>query len=227
VRDLVRFQTEAADALDTSLCYEGTHFDEAAWRRDQQLFLDHMAPMLPEAPIPAEALEQDFSRHRELLARWPGRHFLYRDFQPRNIMLTPDGMRYLDYQAGRLGHPAWDIAALTQSASSELEADEAAELRRLHARLLDEAGEVAEGEMEEAWPAYGLLRSLQSLGAHGRAARREVAGALDRAAVPLRQGLALIETHRELSGLHRLRDLLRALMQQVQAAEGQTEREEG
>jgi aminoglycoside/choline kinase family phosphotransferase len=38
--------------------------------------------------------------------------FLHRDFQSENILLTKNGIRFVDFQGARLGPPAYDVASL-------------------------------------------------------------------------------------------------------------------
>ena len=94
-------------------------------------------------------------------------YFLYRDFQSRNIMLTPQGHYYIDYQSARMGAAQYDPSSLLFEAKTHLPDD-------LRQKLLDHYVEVFTRETHsesstflEFYYPYALIRQLQAMGAYG------------------------------------------------------------
>jgi aminoglycoside/choline kinase family phosphotransferase len=110
-------------------------------------------------------LTQDFQSLADLTAGQPGGFFLHRDFQSRNLLVHEGRLRVLDFQGGRLGPLAYDLASLLNDPYVDLAQglrDDLFEyyLRGLTERRPELAGGFAEGYL---WPA--LQRNLQILGA--------------------------------------------------------------
>lgn len=110
-------------------------------------------------------LEDDFDTLSDILLHADTHYFLYRDFNPRNIMLVGEGTDvhpyYIDYQGGRRGAAQYDVASLLYSAKSDLPEAIRQELLRHYVAL--------HGDpcfMDHFWH-YVLIRILQTLGAYG------------------------------------------------------------
>ena len=167
VRLLNRFQVEGHDRLDYSLCYQGTEFDAPAMRRDLSYFSDRFLEPLSPFPRDRDRLEADFDR---LVRRLDGEErtgFLYRDFQPRNMMIVDDRLFFIDYQSGRRGAPHYDLASLLYSAKADL--DTRFRERLIHV-YLDERETLVPVDRDrflEIFPRFVLIRILQALGAYG------------------------------------------------------------
>jgi NDP-sugar pyrophosphorylase family protein len=106
-------------------------------------------------------LNDAFDRLATLTAEQP-KYLLHRDFQSQNIMVTDNGIRFVDYQGMRLGPPAYDIVALLNDPYVNLDA-------KLRAEMFDyyiaRAGEHIAGDFETYIIAAWLQRSMQILGA--------------------------------------------------------------
>ena len=167
VRWLAKFQMEAADEIDYNLCYQTAEFDNSAWEADQRYFLECFVKALLPGFKRSSGLEREFREHRKLLEKFPRCAFLYRDFQSRNIMVTPTGLRFIDYQAGRKGFPAYDIAALVYDARACLPQGFREELISLHAESVGSEIPGGKDSLLEAFNLFALLRILQALGSYG------------------------------------------------------------
>lgn len=95
--------------------------------------------------------------------------FLYRDFQARNVMLTPEGEpRFIDFQGGRKGPVYYDIASFLWQAASRYP-------QALRTRLIDTylqhakpyMGEVDRDLFNHRLQLFVLFRMMQVLGAYG------------------------------------------------------------
>lgn len=160
-------------SLDERLFIRGPRLDRQALARDVELFLEHyVGPFAPEY-APDDAARRDLERLAERLGAPEHPHFCYRDFQSRNIMWPNGGPVFLDYQSGRRGPVAYDLASLLYSPDSLL--DEPAR-ERLIDRYLDALGargvRLERGALLAEFYPCVALRRLQALGAYGRLARQ-------------------------------------------------------
>jgi len=166
VEILPRFQVEAGRDLDYKGCYPRANFDRQSMAWDLNYFKYYFL-RLAGVPVNEQALEKDFTRLTKFLLSADRSHFLYRDFQSRNIMLFEGEPWFLDYQGGRRGALQYDIASLLFDAKADLPP----ELRQqLLDRYLDRlAGFIAldrEGFLRHYY-GFVYLRIMQALGAYG------------------------------------------------------------
>lgn len=165
--DLASLQLAGRD-LDFSLAFPRPAFDRRSMLWDLYYFKYNYL-RLTAIPFDEDALEDDFLRLTDLLLTADCSLFLYRDFQGRNIMLTPEADRplhYIDYQGGRQGAAQYDVASFLYSAKSNLPdalrrdlLGHYLDIRQLHGS--DRTRWV------ELYHAYALHRILQTLGAYG------------------------------------------------------------
>lgn len=173
VRELVRFQTEGARVFDESLCYQTRAFDVAAMKADLLYFRESFLGAVFLCPYDAGALERDFDALATRLGAADRSHFLYRDFQSRNVMIVEGRPWFIDYQSGRWGALPYDLASLLYDARADL--GEAFRWR-LVAVYLDELARRAPVDRDEflsLFPGFVLIRILQAMGAYGNLGVRQ------------------------------------------------------
>src|ERR1700686_230221 len=163
---LPRFQVEAGRDLNYSACYPISSFDRQSIAWDLNYFKYYFL-RLAGIPFNEQALEDDFGRLTEFLLTAPHDHFLYRDFQSRNIMLRNGDPFFVDYQGGRKGALQYDIASLLYDAKADLPP----ELRQqLLDHYLDRLASFIKLDraafMQHFYP-YVYIRIMQALGAYG------------------------------------------------------------
>lgn len=167
VEYLSRFQIEGAEAIDYNLCYQTREFDRSAWEFDHNYFLnffvDIMVPFYKERYL----LEKELELHRDMLEPVPRSYFLYRDFQSRNIMITDNGLRFIDYQSGRLGAVSYDIASLLNDARADLPCGFRLKMLEYHNSLISAETGIETDTLLEQYNLYALMRILQALGSYG------------------------------------------------------------
>ena len=162
--DLADMQRVAAD-IDFSRAYPIADFGKQAIAWDLNYFKYNFLK-LASIPFNEARLEDDFETLATLALEANTSYFLYRDFNPRNIMVKDDVLYYIDYQGARRGAAQYDVVSLLYSTSSDLPQPIRDELLR---HYLDYRG--IEGQQRDLWlrhfQAYRLLRLLQNLGAYG------------------------------------------------------------
>lgn len=173
VEALVRFQRDGHRVVPYALCYQTPEFDAEAMRADVRYFLDMFLLGFAEQQIDLDAFWGDAD---VLIARCDQVDrdaFLYRDFQSRNIMVTDDGLRFIDYQSGRRGARAYDLASLVMDAKAGLDwsMKDALMEHYMDASGLSSASDRARF-LEEMVP-FAILRLLQALGAFGNLGGRQ------------------------------------------------------
>ena len=92
--------------------------------------------------------------------------FMHRDFQSRNIMIAQDRIGIIDFQAGRLGPVAYDLASLLIDPYVDLPEDLQQALVDDAIRHLGLSAPAAEG-FKAGYGYCALARNLQILGAFG------------------------------------------------------------
>jgi aminoglycoside/choline kinase family phosphotransferase len=163
---LPRFQLDGHEAVDYSVAYPRPAFDRQSIQWDLNYFKYHFLK-LAHIPFNEERLERDFEALTRFLLRSDMDHFLYRDFQSRNVMLRGEDPWFIDYQGGRRGALPYDVASLLYDAKADLPDS----LRdRLLAHYLDALSErlvVSRDEFETSYRGFVVVRILQALGAYG------------------------------------------------------------
>jgi N-acetylmuramate 1-kinase len=199
VRWLPVIQVRGGDGLDERLCWEGRELDGAAFARDAERFLTQFVPRFVLHPAPVDgAVRRELDALIARLDALPRPHFCYRDFQTRNVMWVarpggtdgapveagPDGQAagegpvFLDYQSGRRGPLAYDLASLLYSPSTGADEPLREHLIGVYLEALAAQGvALPRAELLAGfWPIV-LIRRLQALGRYGElvAVRRQAA----------------------------------------------------
>jgi aminoglycoside/choline kinase family phosphotransferase len=163
---LPRFQIEAGRDLNYEVCYPRAVFDGQSIAWDLNYFKYYFL-RLAGISVNEQSLEDDFSRLTKFLLSADLGHFLYRDFQSRNIMLRDGHPFFLDYQGGRKGALQYDIASLLYDAKADLPPELRQQLLDLY---IDRVADFIELEREvfmQHYYAYVYVRIMQALGAYG------------------------------------------------------------
>lgn len=179
--DLHDIQVAGRD-MDFSIAYPRPAFDTRSILWDLNYFKYNYLK-LQHIPFDEDRLEDDFQHLADTLLSADTNYFLYRDFNPRNIMVVENSklkienslthnnnsqfsilnsqLFYIDYQGGRRGAAQYDVASLLFSAKSDLPQALRNELLQHYVALHGDPH-----FMDHFWH-YVLLRILQTLGAYG------------------------------------------------------------
>lgn len=163
---LPRFQIEAGRDLNYKVCYPRAVFDEQSIAWDLNYFKYYFL-RLAGVPFNEQSLEDDFVRLTKFLLTADQSHFLYRDFQSRNIMLRGGRPFFLDYQGGRKGALHYDIASLLYDAKADLPPELRQELLDRYIRRLSDFIDIKRDAFMRHYYAYVYVRIMQALGAYG------------------------------------------------------------
>ena len=166
IKELVKFQIEGTDGLDYSVAYPRAAFDKQSMMWDLNYFKYYFLK-LAKIPFDEQLLEDDYLKFTDFLLQAPSDYFLYRDFQSRNVMLKDGEPKFIDYQGGRKGALAYDLASLLYDAK----ADFSEVLREeLLAYYLDELNNYEDIDIEGFklhYYGFVLIRMMQAMGAFG------------------------------------------------------------
>ena len=166
IRMLPHFQIEGARGLDWSVCYPRDTFDMQSMMWDLNYFKYYILKTSG-ITFNEQLLENDFRRFAEFLMQAGHEHFMYRDFQSRNVMMFEGKPCFIDFQGGRRGPLQYDLASFLY----QVKAHYPEEVReRLISDYLDELQKLesvdADLFMKYYFP-FVYLRLFQVLGAYG------------------------------------------------------------
>jgi len=166
VEVLLHMQLAGAVGFEAQWCWDTPTYDrELMLTRESGYFWQACCrDFLGLAAMPA-GLAEDFRHLAELAAAQPSGSFLHRDFQSRNLLSSSRRLRVLDFQGGRLGPLAYDLASFLNDPYIDLPLPIRAELFDYYLELLvARRPDLAEG-FREGYQWLAIQRNLQILGA--------------------------------------------------------------
>jgi aminoglycoside/choline kinase family phosphotransferase len=165
--ELLRFQIDAADAIDYDLCYQYPEFGAEAMAFDVDYFRTHFLQRLVVRPWDRAVFARETEGLIALLLRADRGGFLYRDFQSRNVMLRDGEPWFIDFQSGRRGAPHYDVAALLYDSRGGLTESDRMLLVSRYCDMREQRRPVDRDEFLYLFHGFAVLRLLQALGAFG------------------------------------------------------------
>lgn len=166
VRELARMQVHGRESFDSSWCWDTPQYDRTLMlERESGYFLQALCCDLLQLSVARKEIEREFALLADRAAQADAGFFLHRDFQSRNIMVQGGRVRFIDYQAGRLGPAGYDLASLLIDPYAALALEMQRELFGLY---LDEFVRLTgydRQRFEREYLALAMQRNLQILGA--------------------------------------------------------------
>lgn len=163
---LARMQVAGAAGFDPGWCWDTPRYDTALMReRESDYFLQACCADLLDLSFDTAAVREECRKLATAAAEAPARFFLHRDCQSRNIMLAQGEPVFIDFQGGRLGPLAYDLASLLIDPYAALPADMQEYLLEVY---LAELTKLTSYDREQFRREYLLLsaqRNMQILGA--------------------------------------------------------------
>ncbi|MFO7722164.1 MAG: RNase adapter RapZ [Bacteroidales bacterium] len=163
---LVQFQVKGAFGLDFDRCYPSPEFDRQAALWDLHYF-KYMFLKLSGVEFDDEMLEKEFEYMLDAIFGDCTNGFMYRDFQSRNIMIAHGRLWFIDYQGGRRGPLAYDVASFLYQSRIALPEPLRERLLESYCRELQEYIDVDQEHFRQQVRGFALLRLLQTLGTYG------------------------------------------------------------
>ncbi len=175
LQQLALLQVKGHEGLDYKKCLTNSVFGKQAIMADLLYFKYYFLDALRQ-PYDKQKLIDDFEALSNYLSHTEYKYFMFRDFQSRNIMVTPplqqEGpgeVHFIDYQGGMKGAPQYDVASLLWQAKANLPDDWK---QHLLEDYMDAFEKVVEEQIDKdvfrsQYNGYVLIRLLQVLGAYG------------------------------------------------------------
>lgn len=164
---LPRFQVLGGQVVNYEDAYPHAAFDRESISWDLNYFKYHFL-QLGGVRFHESRLERDFRKLSDFLLEADTSHFLYRDFQSRNIMLRGGNPWFIDYQGGRRGALQYDVASLLYDAKAAVPQENRDHLLEHYLDGLSEFVPVDRIHFRELYRGYVIVRILQAMGAYGR-----------------------------------------------------------
>jgi aminoglycoside/choline kinase family phosphotransferase len=168
LKALAQLQIVGGESIDYSLCLTAKEFGQQAIVSDLLYFKYYFLDTL-KFPYDKQALIAEFDALSNYLAHTETKHFMFRDFQSRNIMVQQDKVHFIDFQGGMKGALQYDVASLLWQAKADLPEQWKNDLLDFY---IEEASALLEQPLDKVnfiaqYNGYVLIRLLQVLGAYG------------------------------------------------------------
>lgn len=166
VRGLAQMQVRGAEGFDPGWCWDTPRYDRQLMQeRESGYFLRACCTDLLGIEFDREAVAAECLHLAEQAAQAPARFFLHRDFQSRNIMLTDGAVRFIDFQGGRIGPLAYDLASLLLDPYAALPETMQEHLIAVYLQSLQQEMVYDPDQFRHEYVFLALQRNLQILGA--------------------------------------------------------------
>lgn len=187
--NLAQMQIVAAKELDYSKCFTSASFGSKTVLADLNYFKYYFLD-LQGIDYDKVKLLDEFNLLASLFDSTQYVHFMYRDFQGRNILIDKSDICFIDYQGGMNGPLQYDVASLLWQAKANLPQKWKEELLNHYLCELKSYTQIDEKQFVDEYEKIVMIRLLQVLGAYG------LRGLIERKThfiTSITQGLANIE----------------------------------
>lgn len=174
MRTLARFHYEGSEGLDYAKCFPVKAFDRQSVMWDLNYFKYSFLNTSGVA-YDEPRLEEDFVRLAGDAAQLTESEgvFMLRDFQSRNVMVKDREVYFIDFQGGRRGPAAYDIASFIWQAKAGFSPGMRNHLIDTYIEAAHRYADIDAGRLRRQVKEMALVRTLQVLGAYGLRGRFE------------------------------------------------------
>ncbi len=165
VRHLARMQVRGAAGFRRNWCFDAPMYDEQVMIERESLYFVTAFwrdTLFGEEVVGLREEFEELARRAAAGFEWL---FLHRDFQSRNIMICDGRVRIIDFQAGRLGPPGYDIASLLIDPYAALSGTLQDALLERYLAEMRRLGGVDVDKIRDTYPLLAVQRNLQIIGA--------------------------------------------------------------
>lgn len=164
--DLIKFQIIPGNKIDYSFCYQTELFDESVLRDDFNKFRNYFLKKFYTGFNGDNLIERITVFCSDIIRNSSNDFFLYRDFQPRNIMIKDQKFYYIDYQSGRKGPLLYDLVSFLYSGSADLNIEERKLLESYYEENLKNFINYDDHKFRKDFYNFAFIRLLQVLGSY-------------------------------------------------------------
>lgn len=168
LKALAKIQIEGDKDLNYDWCLTAKEFGKQAILSDLLYFKYYFLDTL-RLPYDKQQMLDDFEALSSYLTFTEHKHFMFRDFQSRNIIVNKEEVYFIDYQGGMKGALQYDVASLLWQAKADLSDEWKNDLLEYYMDTIDELLEKPLDRLTfvSQYNGYVLIRLLQVLGAYG------------------------------------------------------------
>jgi aminoglycoside/choline kinase family phosphotransferase len=165
IKLLVRLQVEGGRGFQTHWCHDSPAYDRQVMLEKESgyFYQSFWRNSLGGEQIPG--IKGEFQMLAETAETYFEPFFLHRDFQSRNLMVHRGHIRVIDFQGGRMGPPAYDLASLLIDPYATLSRAEQEHFFDLYLDEIASCPEIDAAKVEDSYPYLALQRNLQIIGA--------------------------------------------------------------
>ncbi len=165
LENLATMQLAGADGFDPTWCWDSPRYDVPLMlEKESGYFLRAFWQGLLGYDENG-GVEEEFRDIAENAGKAPADYFLHRDFQCRNIMVKDNSVRFIDFQAGRIGPLGYDVASLLIDPYAALSRQFQEEMLGFYGSVIASQGPGSEANFLKYYRFLALQRNLQIVGA--------------------------------------------------------------
>jgi aminoglycoside/choline kinase family phosphotransferase len=165
--DLSLIQIKGLNVIKFKYCYETKIFNKKQIIFDFNKFHNYYLNKLTDLKFTEEQISCIKKAILKELLKEKKLYFMYRDFQPRNIMIKDDSLYYIDYQSGRKGPLQYDVASFLYSGSIKIEESERKRLLNFYVKEISKYVKIRPEEFKSSFYYFSFIRLIQVLGSYG------------------------------------------------------------
>jgi aminoglycoside/choline kinase family phosphotransferase len=166
LNDLIDFQIKGDTVINYKYCYQTKFFNKIQINSDLQKFNNYFTDNIIKFKFPS-SLINNLSHYFDKVISKEKQYFMFRDFQPRNIMWKNKKLYYIDYQSGRKGPLQYDLSSFLYSGSIRLTTIQRKRLFDFYLNKLSERIPVDKNQFIRNYYIISATRLLQMLGSYG------------------------------------------------------------
>ena len=163
---LAFMQVKGLQGFDYTQCYPVESFDRQSIFWDFNYFKYNFLKFI-KIDVDEVRLEEDFNRFADYLLTADPAFFMYRDFQSRNVMIHEGKPYFIDFQGGRRGPLAYDLASFLFQVRANFSEQTKEILLQHYLNALEKLTSVNRSTFIEQLYAFAFFKGLQNLGTYG------------------------------------------------------------